>query len=156
MFTPLCVTYHMSCVTRHMSYVICHICLQIVELVDGGSVINGVYPIWFLRAERTLRRHHFDHILISGDPQFSNLLMCSTRLKRQRAPISQAWHSEEPARDPQCSTLFSLSSDLYIKVQVGGSPEIGAPPSVFWRESPQKQGGTCFIWVKILKNLADW
>ena len=74
---------------------------------------------------------------MSGDSQCSPLLVCST----QGAPESQGLHPEEPAGDPQCSTLFSLSPDLSMKVQVGGSPEIGAPSSVICRGSPQKQGG---------------
>ena len=36
-----CVTCHMWCVTCNVSHVACHM----MELVGGGSVINGAYPI---------------------------------------------------------------------------------------------------------------
>ena len=50
MFTPhnmLCVMCHMSRVTCHMSCVTCKKKYgdKVVELVGGGSVITGVYPV---------------------------------------------------------------------------------------------------------------
>ena len=49
---------HVSVVTFHVSYVTCHMSHDIfffffflhkvVEIVNGGSVINGAYPDWFL------------------------------------------------------------------------------------------------------------
>ena len=50
---PLCVMCHMSCVTCHVSHVTCHMShvkchvshVNLVELVGGGSVINGAYPV---------------------------------------------------------------------------------------------------------------
>ena len=56
MFTnPRCVTSHTSHVTCHMSRVTCHMSnindkkkvYNLVELVGGGSVINGAYPDYF-------------------------------------------------------------------------------------------------------------
>ena len=54
MFTSLhmsCVTCHMSCVICHRSHVTCHMSPvtwhfnKVVEPVNGGSVINRVYPV---------------------------------------------------------------------------------------------------------------
>ena len=43
------VTCHMSHVTCHISHVTCHMSQEeVVELVSGGSVINGAYPVKFL------------------------------------------------------------------------------------------------------------
>ena len=46
-----CVTCHVSHVTCHVSHVTCHMSHvkkkfdKVVELVGGGSVINGAYPV---------------------------------------------------------------------------------------------------------------
>ena len=71
-----------------------------------------------LTGEGNLCSRPLEHFLISGNPQYSTLLICSTRLTGQRDPGSQAAHPEEPARDPQSFTLFSLSFYHYMKVQV--------------------------------------
>ena len=34
--------------TCHVSHVTCHMCHNILNLVGGGSVINGAYPIYFV------------------------------------------------------------------------------------------------------------
>ena len=60
MFTPhnlSRVTCHVSPVTCHLSHVTCFLLFvffdKIVELVSGGSVINGAYPVQFLTCWRT-------------------------------------------------------------------------------------------------------
>ena len=117
--------------------------------------VDTVSPSIFLWAERTLCRCHSEHILNSGDPQGSTLLICSTHLKRQRAPVSQAWLSEEPVWDPQCSILLSLSVDFYMNVKLVGSPKMGASSNVFLRGCPQKQGEYCMsrIFAGVMKLL---
>ena len=46
-----CAMCHVSCITCRMSHVTCHMsrffCEKKVELVSGGSVINGAYPVYF-------------------------------------------------------------------------------------------------------------
>ena len=67
---PAC---HMSRVTCHMSSITCHVSLnlnlffqeQMVELVGGGSVVNRVYPVWFINT-------HSEWITISGISDKSN------------------------------------------------------------------------------------
>ena len=53
-YPSLCVTCHMSCVTCQVSHVRCHmshvtfIFYKVLELVSGGCVITGSYPVLFL------------------------------------------------------------------------------------------------------------
>ena len=62
------------------------------ELPDCGADLVGI--LRWDHKEPTLfiskGRRHSEHSIFSWDPDCSTLLICSTRLKRQRAPGSQA------------------------------------------------------------------
>ena len=56
------VTCHVSHVTCHLSHVICHDVFFFgkgLELVGGGSIINGAYPVSFMKASLTSCSHLF-------------------------------------------------------------------------------------------------
>ena len=54
-----CVTCHMSRVTCHLSHVAYHMSqffllislYKVLELVGGGFVINGAYPVWLIKGQ---------------------------------------------------------------------------------------------------------
>ena len=57
------VTCHMSCVMCQMSHVFfVFVSDKMVELVGGGPVINGAYPVYFLSIRKFLK----PKIMVSG------------------------------------------------------------------------------------------
>ena len=67
--TPRCVSSHVSRVTCHVSHVMCHMSQfcwgwgdKVVELVCGGSIINGASPSSFLLVpQEPLHQQRFNH-----------------------------------------------------------------------------------------------
>ena len=116
--------------------------IKIVILeIQSNLVRQNVYAreILKLPTERTLCRQFLEHILISGNPQCSTLLICSTCLKRQRSPGPSHLKLVRISGDPQWSPLFSLSSHHYMKVQgiiLGVDPLRLELPHLSFTEAP--------------------
>ena len=135
----ICDMWHMTYDTRHMT-------------PDRWGEVNLLSKFQLHSSYSLGVKVVLEQILISEDPHCSTLLICLTRLKRQRIPKSEVCHSEEPAGDTQFSKLFSFSSDCCMKSSEAGSPEIKAPSSVFCWGSPKKYVGT---WMTKNKNMSN-
>ena len=104
---------------------------KLVQIRPKKPLCSMTHTCLFLSAQRTLCRRHLEHILISGVPQNSTLLIHSTCLTRQSAQHCSHFHLwMDPLRLelPHLSFLEGPSKILkYLKSQLNGSTYMPNP-----------------------------